>query len=177
MGIYSNDLADSLAKEAIKKDLGNYLKALVLIGMDIKDTINKEQQDIIDKAKAKSNNSSSYYSIFNTKPSYKLLILRDIERPIASVFYQLKIGYSYFKTYLLYTKKLDNSTCRCRYPKETPIHLLLSCKDYREERKLLKRDIPLLSIKNLFKNQENIKAILAFIKNTKIATKQWYNNR
>ena len=55
--------------------------------MDIKDTINKEWQDIIDKAKAKSNNSSSYYSIFNTKPSYKLLIPRDIERPIASAFY------------------------------------------------------------------------------------------
>ena len=121
--------------------------------MDIKDTINKEWQHIIDKAKAKSNNSSSsYYSIFNTKPSYKLLIPRDIERPTASVFYQLKIGHGYFKTYLLYTKKLNNSIYRCRYPKETPIHLLLSYKDYREERKVLKRDIPLLSINNLFKN-------------------------
>ena len=117
------------------------------------------------------------YSIFNTKPSNKLLIPRDIERPIASAFYQLKIGYSYFKTYLLYTKKLNNSIYRYRYSKETPIHLLLLYKDYREERKLLKRDIPLLSIKNLFKNQENIKAILAFIKNTKIATKQWYKDR
>ena len=61
--------------------------------------------------------------------------------------------------------------CRCKYLKETPIYLLLLYKDYREERKLLKRDIPLLSIKNLFKNQENIKASLAFIKNIKIATK------
>ena len=140
--------------------------------MDIKDTINKEWQDIIDKAKAKSNNSSSsYYSIFNTKPSYKLLIPRDIERSIALVFYQLKIGYSYFKAYLLYTKKSNTSTYRHGYLKETPIYLLLLCKDYIEERKLLKRDIPLLSIKKSFKNQENIKAILAFIKNTKIATK------
>ena len=42
MGIYGNELADSLAKEATKKDPGNYLKALALIGIDIKDTINKE---------------------------------------------------------------------------------------------------------------------------------------
>ena len=42
IGIYSDKLANSLAKEAIKKDLGNYLKALVLIGIDIKNTINKE---------------------------------------------------------------------------------------------------------------------------------------
>ena len=42
MGIYGNKLANSLAKKATKKDLGNYLKALALIGIDIKDTINKE---------------------------------------------------------------------------------------------------------------------------------------
>jgi hypothetical protein len=62
------------------------------------------------------------------------------KREIASAFYQLKIGHSYNKAYLHRTDKLDSLNCSCG-AKQTPEHLLLSCKWYNSDRQILRQDL------------------------------------
>ncbi|KAH9806622.1 hypothetical protein DFH28DRAFT_920655, partial [Melampsora americana] len=63
---------------------------------------------------------------------------------------QLKIGHGYLKSYLFRIQKTTSDNCRCRRP-ETAEHLLLVCKDYARQRRLLQDQIktPLVDSKPL----------------------------
>jgi len=63
--------------------------------------------------------------------------------------------------------------CNCGYTLQTPKHLLLECKHYREQRRKLKRDlkgIP-LSLSAILYTPQGIKALVEYLSNTQIATR------
>jgi hypothetical protein len=97
------------------------------------------------------------------------------KREIASAFYQLKIGHSYNKAYLHRTDKLDSLNCSCG-AKQTPEHLLLSCKWYNSDRQILRQDLDNspLTLPLLLHTQRGIEAALAFISRTRVGTRKWY---
>jgi hypothetical protein len=53
---------------------------------------------------------------------------------------QLKLGHGYFRSYLIRTPNCESDRCfnGCR-AKQTPEHLLMSCRTYRLERQLMIR--------------------------------------
>lgn len=179
MGIFGNEIADCLAKEAVDDDTtGEYPTSFAVLGMEMKSMMRREWEDIAGKVYTKPVSSNSYFKSFAPKPCFKLRIPHGTPRKLASAFYQLKMGHGFFKSYLLRTKRVDSSRCWCGSPRETPRHLLLSCKEYKKQRKHLRESIgDELSFESLFRDLGAVKATLAFIKETGIATKQWHLER
>ncbi|KAF1924509.1 uncharacterized protein M421DRAFT_12746, partial [Didymella exigua CBS 183.55] len=65
--------------------------------------------------------------------------------------------------------------CSYRYT-QTPQHLLLSCRNYREARKKIKSSLQetRLTMSLLLDTDRGIQATLAFIQETKVGTRKWY---
>ncbi|KAF1931468.1 uncharacterized protein M421DRAFT_409215, partial [Didymella exigua CBS 183.55] len=74
------------------------------------------------------------------KLTSKITLLKNTRREIASAYYQLKLGHGYNKAYLYNIQKTESSKCSCGYT-QTPQHLLLSCRNYREARKKIKSSL------------------------------------
>jgi hypothetical protein len=98
---------------------------------------------------------------------------------------QLKLGHRYFKSYLIRTPNCESdkyfNDCRA---KQTPEHLLISCRTYRLERQLIIRiakqhkDEPgPLKFAHLFKNAITVDEILKFLEKTEIVTRNWLQNQ
>ena len=104
--------------------------------------------------------------------------MKKADRLSFATFVQMKIGHSYFKSYLYRLPKYGDKKCRGFYTKDqTPEHLLTACQFFKEEQKavkdqLKKANLP-LTAKSLFSTNEGIKATLAFLKETKVATRKW----
>jgi len=72
---------------------------------------------------------------------------------------------------------MDNDLCRC-LRKETPRHLLLECRLYREERKGFNvLNVQPLTLPLLLKTSEGEKLARRFIDATRIATRGWHLSR
>jgi hypothetical protein len=68
----------------------------------------------------------NYFQRYKWQPNY--VIQANCERTISSVYYMLKLGYGYLKTYLERIGKTDSNRCRCG-TLETAEHLLLFCRE------------------------------------------------
>jgi hypothetical protein len=98
------------------------------------------------------------------------------KRAITSAYYQLKIGHGYLKSYLHRINKSTTDKCRCRRP-ETAEHLLLVCKDYSQQRRILKKSIKgPFTFTTLFQTQ-NTTHLLKYLENTRIGTRTWHLER
>jgi hypothetical protein len=98
---------------------------------------------------------------------------------------QLKLGHKYFRSYLIRTPNCESDRyfngCKA---KQTPKHLLMSCRTYKLERQLIIRiakqhkDEPgPLKFAHLFKNATTVDEILKFLEKTEIATRNWLQNQ
>ena len=115
--------------------------------------------------------------------------LKQADRLIFTTFTQIKLGHGYFKSYLVRLPAYENNLYHICKVKQTPEHILMSCKQYRAEQKTLKNAVLKsktgpgpgtgpgsnneLSPKRLLCTREGIKATLAFLKETRIATRKW----
>ena len=111
--------------------------------------------------------------------------LKQADRLTFSTFTQIKLGHEYFKSYLERLPAYEDNLCHICKVKQTPEHILISCKQYKAEQKKLKNTVlrqkakpgtganSELSLKRLLCTGEGIKATLAFLKETKIATRKW----
>jgi hypothetical protein len=112
----------------------------------------------------------------------KISLPLGTKRELASSFFQLKLGHGYNKSYLYRIGLVTNDKCKCG-ALETPIHLILYCKEYKEERKslieglkeLTSRKVKTLPI--LLNTKKGIESILVFLKETKISTRTWHIGR
>jgi hypothetical protein len=97
------------------------------------------------------------------------------KREIASAFYQLKIGHGYNKAFLHRIDKVDSPSCSCG-AKQTPEHLLLSCRWYNSDRQILRQDLnhAPLTLPLLLHTKRGIEATLAFISRTRVGSRKWY---
>ena len=111
--------------------------------------------------------------------------LKQAKKLVFSIFTQIKLEYEYFKSYLKRLPAYDINLCNVCKVKQTPEHMLLSCKIYKAEQKTLKNAVlqsksksetesnSELSLKRLLCTGEGIRNTLAFLDQTKIATRKW----
>ena len=90
---------------------------------------------------------------------------------------QLKLAHGYFRSYLVRYPDYDDDSCPyChRYVKQTPYHLLFQCPSQSAIRQktishLDKRD---QNLYNLFMTTKGQEQLIQFLKDSKIATRQW----
>ena len=103
--------------------------------------------------------------------------LRKIDKLTFSIFIQLKIRHSYFKSYLHRLSENNLNKCyKICNASQTSEHLLLNCKHYRLEQIKLKKKTQLKNtdiILMLFIIKIERIATLKYLKNTRIATRKW----
>jgi hypothetical protein len=80
----------------------------------------------------------NYAAKYSWKTRKKLSVPTGTRREIASAFYQLKIGHGYNKAYLFRMGKADSPLCSCGV-KQSPDHLLLSCKWFNKDCRILRQ--------------------------------------
>ena len=149
---------------------------------DIKKIVIEEWTEIWKKAKQGQQYSKlQLESVSKTKSKE----LKQAERLTFSTFTQIKLGHGYFKSYLKRLPAYDTNLCNVCKVKQTLKHILLSCKIYKAEQKALRNAVLQsnqkseseqgleLSLKRLLCTGEGIKNTLAFLDQTKIATRKW----
>ena len=100
-------------------------------------------------------------------------------RIVWSTYIQLKLGHGYFKSYLKRLPDYSDDKCDCNSNNiQSPAHLLLSCSNYKADRAKIKEKLQVssLSLKILLTKREGIEAVFEFLKNTKIARRNWLSN-
>jgi ribonuclease HI len=175
--VAGNEKADSLAKKATKASPSSYITSLAMTSIKIKQLATKEWQSVLSKSTAPATlrNQNTYAAKYSWKTRKKLSIPTGTKREIASAFYQLKLGHGYNKAYLHRIGQADSPLCSCG-AKQTPEHLLLSCKWLRADRKILREDLcnKHLTLPLLLHTKQGITATLAFIGQTKVGTRKWH---
>ena len=71
----------------------------------------------------------------------RLKELKQAKRLMFSIFTQIKLEHDYFKSYLKRLSAYDSNLCNVCKVKQTPEHILLSCRIYKAEQKALKKAI------------------------------------
>ena len=175
--IPGNEIADGLAKRAAKRTPSTNTTSLAMTGIKIKQVATSEWQDTLKAytSLAIQKNPNTYAAKYSWKIRKKLVIPTGTKRETASTFFQLKTGHGYNKAFLHRIGKSDSPLCSCG-AKQTPEHLLLSCKWIREDRKILSKDLDTkhMTLPLLLHTSKGIKATLAFINRTKIGTRKWH---
>lgn len=174
-GIPGNEAADKRAKNAAKKQPQSSCISLAMVGIKIKQKTKEEWKKQI--SHPQSQPQPQYIQQFGIKLQRKIAIPQGTKREVASAFFQLKIGHGYNKAYLYRFNIIDSPLCSCG-KRQTPEHLLLACKWYKEERQTLKEAMctPFLTLKLLLCTKKGIGLTLDFITKTKISTRGWYSN-
>jgi hypothetical protein len=120
---------------------------------------------------------STYSRLFEWRPGLKSLIPRGTKWELASSFFQLKLGHGYPRAYLAKLGHSDDNRCSCG-GKETPEHLLLSCRELREQQKELREGLGCrASLRVLLHTKVGVKRTLEFLKKTRVATRKWLQER
>jgi hypothetical protein len=174
LGIYGNEKADQAAKHGAdwqdpsSQELGLSISFLT---RKLKEQILSHWSNIWSTS-----THSQHYQQFQTQPRLKASPLR-LPKQLWSTIMQLKLAHGYFRSYLVRLPDYDDDSCpSChRYVKQTPYHLLLQCPRQSEIRQktisqLDKRD---QNLYNLFMTKEGQEQLIQFLKDSKIATRQW----
>ena len=148
-----------------------------MTGIKIKQLATREWQRVLIKSTppATLRNPNTYAAKYSWKIRKRLSVPMGTQRETASAFYQLKIGHGYNKAYLFRIGKADSPLCSCG-AKQTPEHLLLSCKWLRADRKILRDELrkAQLTLSLLLHTKQGIAATLAFLSRTRVGTRKWY---
>ena len=172
-----NERADELAKEAAKMSPSSNTTSLALTGIRIKSLANKEWREHLNEytPMAIQKNPRTYAAKFPWRIGKKLCIPQGTKRETASAFYQLKTGHGYNKSYLHRIGKSETDSCSCG-ARQTPEHLLLSCKRNSEARKKLVEEMGThrLTLPLLLHSKQGIEKTLNFLERTRIGTRKWH---
>jgi hypothetical protein len=95
-------------------------------------------------------------------------------KQVFSLYFQLKSGHGYFKSYLNRAPDACPDICQICNTKENPEHLLLHCKKYSSIRSKIKieKQLSQLSLKILFDSKIGQEFLFKYIKQTGIATRK-----
>lgn len=176
--ILGNELADRLAKEGTVAAPTSTETSYALLGMKIKEKAKEEWAQILEDYKERPNpNLSTYSKRFSWRLSTKVQVPPGSKREASSAFFQLKLGHGYFRSYLFKRGHAVNDKCSCGH-KETPDHLLLSCREYKKEQKELEKELRTkLSYEVLLHTKQGIEKVLGLLQRTKMATRKWVLER
>ena len=115
----------------------------------------------------------------NTKTArqlWRILIIDEVKRgtklynkianrSISAKLAQLRTGHCALNGYLHRFGKKSSSTCECGYGKETVEHYLLECRKYREQRKMLRKNVGMgrMKVRILLGNTKVLKHMMEYI--------------
>ena len=92
-----------------------------------------------------------------------------------SAYIQLKTGIGYLKPFQKTIGSREEDLCKHYEKKETTAHLILSCAQYDEERKILKKKLRFQpSLQALFTTSKGQSALAGYLASTRICTRGWY---
>jgi hypothetical protein len=167
--ILGNEKADELAKRASQKDPPN---AQTVSYSYLRQKAKSETTSQWREALRGEKQPSAYSKLFEWRIRAKTLLPKGTKRELASSFYQLKFGHGYLRAYLAKLGHLEDDRCSCG-GKETPEHLLLSCRDLRDQQKELRESLGCrASLRVLLHTKTGVEKTLEFLKNIKVATRK-----
>jgi hypothetical protein len=109
-----------------------------------------------------------------------ILSITTYRKPACSAMIQLKVDHGFFKSYLIRLPNyIHNRYFGDRHLIQSPEHLLLVCKHYRQKRIEFKKSIGCENFTHplLYANCKNQKALIEFIRQTGISTRGWLINQ
>jgi hypothetical protein len=183
--IPGNEIVDALAKEAAENENGVLLNegytSLTHVKVVARRACLRDWERHAIELANKGRMGKFYKQHFGSgSPHWKAHKNITAKRTYAAM-NQLKLGHGYFSSYLVRTANHESSRCfnGC-IVKQTPEHLLLSCKNYRQERKpliaIIKKFVKQgesLRFAHFYANATTVDAILVFLSNIEIATRKW----
>ena len=188
MGIAGNELADTLAKQAVESRQPQ-IQPIVSLG-HLKRLAKKEitttWQHLWQTWEAKEESGKrvggmgrGYRLISKDSLSFSLRpkpIFLNLPKATISAYIQLKTGKGLLKSFQYAIRRASDDKCFCSAAKRQDTrHLLLECKEFAEERKMLikrLKGIP-LGLIVLFCTTPGHKALIEFLQDTKICTMGW----
>jgi hypothetical protein len=87
---------------------------------------------------------------------------------------QLKLGHGYFKSYLVRLSGYDTDQCLVYKTKQSPKHLILNCKTYKEKRETMRKSAGFkkrLILRLMMNTERERKALFSYLKDTQIVTR------
>lgn len=175
-----NEDVDILAKEATQLQPDESKISIAYVQSIIRQKADLEWLDHLNKKNIiEEDLTKTYYERhYGWHLRKHMLVPKGTKRKIASSFYQLKTNHGYFKSYLYRFEHTANNLCSCG-AKQTPLHLLLNCKNYEKERAKLRNDLrnKNLTLQTLLSTTINAKHTIKFLEDTKIATRLWLHDQ
>jgi ribonuclease HI len=191
VGIYGNEQADKAAKIAAAADStsasSNIIDCSSEIGCSltylkraVKNSLLQSWYNYYNAA-----TKGAYYQNLDIQPAWKPPNLTaKTSRIVWSSYIQLKIGHGHFKSYLKrlpdYANNQDfDNKCDCNHTNiQSPAHLLLDCSKYHAAREKIREKLQVhsLSLKILLTRRDGIEAVFDFLKETKIARRNWLSD-
>jgi hypothetical protein len=142
LGIRGNEIVDQLAKEAaVNEDdrlPDNGYILLTYVKVSVRRSCLKDWTKYTMKMHGKKRMGQFYMQHFGIGFTYWKAYKTITAKRTYAALNQLKLGYGYFRSYLIRTPNCESDKCfnGCR-AKQTPEHLLISCRTYRLERQLM----------------------------------------
>ena len=181
--IVGNKEADKLAKTATTISNPESVKtSFAFLGVQINKVKKQEYRVLLESYTKPKTQLESYSNIYPWKVSKKINLPLGILRPLASAFFQLKLGHGYIKSYLYRLNIVSNNKCKCGQT-ENAKHLLLYCTLYKEERARLFSQFKgsliasAFNLRVLLHTEIGISNVLVFLKETSICTRKWHIER
>jgi hypothetical protein len=106
--------------------------SFAFLGVEINKVKKLEYRLLLESYTKPKTQLESYSNIYPWKISRKINLPSGTFKPLASAFFQLKLGHGYLKSYLHRLNIVSNNKCKCGKT-ENAKHLLLYCILYREE--------------------------------------------
>ena len=171
-GIDGNELADAAAKQAARISPSSHRDRYP--HNRLKSSL---QQAISSITKTKwdnywsQNTSASHLRRILSKPSSKpepKLYNSITTRASCTTLAQLRTGHCGLNKYLHRFKLANSAFCECGYGKETVEHFLLECRRYKEDRKLLRKNVGWrkMKVEKLLGSTKVFKHTMEFVKST-----------
>lgn len=173
--IFGNEMADRLAKAGLRrKSCTSLFTSYSFLKRSIRANTLQDWEQVWTANAIKQ--GKHYTTICRNQIIFSLQSPREkFPKKTQAAFFQLKFGKGFFKSHSKTIGKSDSSKCfGICIEKQTPTHLILGCRHYKKERKVLQKTLKSrLTITKLFCTKKGREALFHYLDHTGIATQAW----
>lgn len=159
-GVKGNEIADSLAKEAIKQE--NVMEIL-LSRTEIKAMIKSK---ITNKWQDKWKQGTTGRHLYNIQNEVGKMRRTGRSTKEENVISRLRLGHTRLNSTLHLMGKHPTALCECGQGIETVEHVLIHCQKYATEREIFRRTSQQIEIKQILSQTGNYNSLIVFLKET-----------
>lgn len=175
--IVGNELADAAAKEAARGRSSPRQRLPSSLRQPLPLSASKLRQTYADQLKMAAQEAwrnterghfFNYVDPYMPSPRY-MKMTKNLTRPQASLLVQLRTAHVPLNQHLYRIRRSDTSKCpHCDAKPETPLHILMSCPAYRQQRAALRRELHcgVLSVPGLLASPKSMPALFRYLRST-----------